>query len=106
VTLSETFERLDHERINRRARIFKIMGDMNRQRILDLLRQGELCQCEIIPEINQSQPTISRHLGLMEEAGVLVKRKEGTKVFYSVSHPGIIEILDWVDKIVDQSEGF
>lgn len=106
MTLTETFERLDEERLNQRARILKVMGDPNRQKILEMLKKGEQCQCEIIPEINQSQPTVSRHLGLMEEAGILVSRKEGTKVFYAASHDGVFEVIDWVDKIVVRSEGF
>ena len=106
MTLKQTFERLDEERLSQRARILKVMGDTNRQRILEILRKGEQCQCEIIPEINQSQPTVSRHLGLMEDAGILVSRKEGTKVFYAASHYGVFEVLDWVDKIMEQSEGF
>ena len=106
MTLTQTFERLDEERLSQRARMLKVMGDPNRQKILEILRKGEQCQCEIIPEINQSQPTVSRHLGLMEEAGILASRKEGTKVFYATSHDGVYEVLDWIDKIVEQSEGF
>ena len=104
--MTETLKNLEEARLNQRARMLKVMGDLNRQKILEILRKGEQCQCEIIPEINQSQPTVSRHLGLMEEAGILVSRKEGTKVFYAVSHDGVFEVLDWVDKIVEQSEGF
>jgi len=104
--LTETLKNLEEARLNQRARMLKVMGDSNRQRILEILRKGERCQCEIIPEINQSQPTVSRHLGLMEEAGILVSRKEGTKVFYAASHDRVFEVIDWIDKIVEQSEGF
>jgi ArsR family transcriptional regulator len=106
LTLTETLKNLEEARLNQRARMLKIMGDSNRQKILEILRKGEQCQCEIIPGINQSQPTVSRHLGLMEEVGILASRKEGTKVFYAASHDGVFEVLDWIDKIVEQSEGF
>lgn len=82
--------------MEQKARVLKVLGDPNRLRIIDLLRDGELCQCEIIPVIGQSQPTVSRHLRLMEKAGILTKRKDGTRTLYKVSHEGVFTIVDLV----------
>lgn len=81
-----------------KARIFKTIGDPNRLKILEILRNGENCQCEIIPLIEQSQPTVSRHLKLLEEAGLIKSRKEGTRVFYTVVDPDIFNLLDTIDE--------
>ena len=81
------------------ARIFKVIGDANRLKVLEILRSGEKCQCEIIPMISQSQPTVSRHLKLLEEAGLIKKsRKEGTKIFYQVVDEHIFNLIDVIDE--------
>ena len=76
------------------ARVLKVLGDPNRIKIIELLRDGELCQCDIIPFIGQSQPTVSRHLRMLEENGVLVSRKDGVKVIYRISDPNVLKIVD------------
>ena len=81
-----------------KSRIFKVIGDSNRLKILEILRAGENCQCEIIPLIAQSQPTVSRHLKLLEEAGLLSSRKEGTKMFYKVVDRRVFKIIDALDE--------
>jgi ArsR family transcriptional regulator len=81
-----------------KSRIFKVIGDANRLKVLEILRSGESCQCEIIPMIDQSQPTVSRHLKLLEEAGLLKSRKEGTKIFYQVVDEHIFNLIDVIDE--------
>ena len=76
------------------ARVLKVLGDPNRIKIIELLRDGEHCQCDIIPFIGQSQPTVSRHLRMLEENGVLVSRKDGVKVIYRISDPSVLKIVD------------
>lgn len=86
-----------------KSRIFKVMGNSNRVKILEILRSGENCQCEIIPLIHQSQPTVSRHLKLLEEAGLLISRKEGTKMFYKVVDEQVFNIIDSInDDLTDK----
>ncbi len=80
-----------------KSRIFKVIGDSNRLKIIEILRAGENCQCEIIPHIAQSQPTVSRHLKLLEEAGLLSSRKEGTKMFYEVVDSRVFNVIDALD---------
>ena len=80
-----------------KSKIFKIIGDPNRIKILEILRKGENCQCEIIPLISQSQPTVSRHLKLLEDAGIIQSKKEGTRVIYNVVDPHIFNLIDAID---------
>jgi ArsR family transcriptional regulator len=82
------------------ARILKILGDPNRIKIIELLRNGELCQCDIIPYVGQSQPTVSRHLGLLEAYGILSRRKEGTRVMYKIANPNVLRILELVQSLI------
>ena len=76
------------------ARVLKVLGDPNRIKIIELLRDGEHCQCDIIPFIGQSQPTVSRHLRMLEENGILVSRKDGVKMIYRISDPSVLKIVD------------
>ena len=85
--------------IEEKARVLKVLGDPNRLRIIELLREGELCQCEILPVIGQSQPTVSRHLRLMEQAGILCSRRDGTRVLYKVASEDVFTLLDLVESL-------
>ena len=85
---------LDADVQDKTARLLKVLGDPNRIKIIKLLEGGELCQCEIIPVIGQSQPTVSRHLSLLEDNGILIGRKEGVKMLYRISELSIIKIVE------------
>lgn len=62
---------------------FESLSDETRRRLLMLLmKQGELCVCELFYALDMPQPKVSRHLGVMREAGLLSQRREGTWVFY------------------------
>ena len=80
-----------------KTRIFKVISDNNRLKILEMLRGGELCQCEIVPIIDQSQPTVSRHLRLLEEAGLIRSRRDGVRMIYEVVDPHIYNVIDAID---------
>lgn len=77
-----------------RIAILSALGQETRIAILEFLRDGERCVCEIFPEIGHEQSNVSRHLNLMLAAGLLSRRKEGPKIFYAVRHPEVLELLD------------
>lgn len=66
---------------------FDVLSDEIRRRILVLiLKEAELCVCELFCALDMPQPKVSRHLGVMREAAVLAVRRESTRVFYRL-HP-------------------
>lgn len=66
--------------------MFDAVADATRRRILALLvSQGELCVCELTGALDDIQPKISRHLGVLKEAGVVIPRREGTWMFYRLA---------------------
>lgn len=73
--------------------LLRALADETRLKILGFLQEGERCVCEIIPCTGKSQPNVSLHLKKLEDAGILKSRKEGTKVFYSVSDERTRKIL-------------
>lgn len=74
------------------ALIFKALGDENRIRILKLLRSGERCACKLLEELNISQPTLSHHMKILCDAGIVNGRKEGKWMHYSISAEGSRDI--------------
>ena len=70
------------------ARVFKAFCDENRIRILKLLTTGEKCACKLLEEINITQPTMSHHMKILCDSGIVVGRKEGKWMHYSISPEG------------------
>ena len=70
------------------ARIFKALGDENRIKILTLLHTGERCACRLQEALNISQPTLSHHMRILLDAGLVSGRKEGKWIHYSLSESG------------------
>jgi len=85
-----------------RAEILKAVAQSTRLKIIDFLRDGERCVCEIFPAISEEQSNTSRHLNMMLSAGVLSRRKDGLKIYYAIKHPEILEVIDIVTRIVTQ----
>ena len=74
------------------AAAFKALGDENRIRILKMLRGGEKCACKLLEELNITQPTLSHHMKILCDAGIVVGRKEGKWTHYSIDSEGAVEI--------------
>lgn len=67
------------------ARTFKGLADETRLRILNLLLRGELCVCDIQRVLGASQPNVSRHLTYLKNAGLVLDRREGTRIYYRLA---------------------
>jgi len=73
---------------------YKALAHPTRLQILEILRPGERCVCEIFPALDMDQSNVSRHLSIMKNAGLLHSRKVGLNVHYRVSDTRIFELLD------------
>lgn len=65
--------------------IFKALSDPNRMRIIKMLEEGELCLCEITNVLNLANSTVSKHLSILREAGLIVDLKEGKWVNFKLA---------------------
>lgn len=75
---------------NRKAAImFKAFCDENRLQILQLLQSGEKCACRLLEEMQITQPTLSHHMKILCDSGIVVGRKEGKWMHYSISDEGV-----------------
>lgn len=76
---------LDQEEAAELARVFKALGDPVRLRLLSMIASqagGEVCVCDLTPAFDLAQPTISHHLKLLREAGLIAAERRGTWVYY------------------------
>jgi ArsR family transcriptional regulator, arsenate/arsenite/antimonite-responsive transcriptional repressor len=85
---------VERERAERIAAVAKALGDPIRLQLVDVLRKhaGKVCVCELVPLFDLSQPTVSHHLKVLREAGVVGSERRGLWAYYYV-HPDSLEVL-------------
>ncbi|MFF4364298.1 ArsR/SmtB family transcription factor [Streptomyces sp. NPDC001604] len=87
---------LDEGQAAELAKVFKALGDPVRLRLMSMIASrgegGEVCVCELTPAFDLSQPTISHHLKLLRQAGLIDCERRGTWVYYWVL-PGVLDKL-------------
>lgn len=82
-----------------RVKILSALSDPTRLEILEFLAGGERCVCEIIPAFRRSQSTISKHLNILHETGILDRRIDGKRTLYRINNLKIFHLLREVDAI-------
>ncbi len=85
------------------ARVFKALCDPNRLMIIDLLKNGEKCACNLLEELNISQSTLSHHMKLLCESGVINCRRDGKWMHYSLSMKGFTKANQLLAQIMEAS---
>ena len=83
-----------------KVEILKALAQPTRLKILELLRNGEKCICEIVPALNGEQSNISRHISLLQKSHLVTTRKEGVKVMVKVGDQKVFEILDSISLLL------
>ena len=78
-----------HTEYGKVAEVFKAFSDENRIHILKMLSSGEKCACELLEELNISQPTLSHHMKILCDAGIVVGRREGKWMHYAIRCEGV-----------------
>ena len=79
------------------AVIFKAFCDENRIRILNLLTEGEKCACRLLEGMSITQPTLSHHMKILCDSGIVTGRKEGKWMYYSISEDGLKKAQTYLD---------
>ena len=87
---------MDEGAIQLKSEVLKALAQPTRLKILELLRNGERCICEIVPAINGEQSNISRHISVMQKSHLIDTRKDGVRVMVKVRDPEVFAILDKV----------
>lgn len=90
----------DENLIQIESDFLKAIAQPTRLKILYFLKEGERCQCEIIPKMKEDQSNISRHLTHMKDMGILESRKEGVSVYYKIKDKRVFTLLSLVDEMI------
>jgi len=77
------------------AKSLKILSDETRLKIMDLLGDGELCACELLEEFPITQPTLSYHMKMLCDSGLVVSRKDGSMVKYTINHDSLDDLKEF-----------
>ncbi len=80
-----------------KIKLLKALGDETRIRIMQCLLDGEVCACTLVPAVGKAQPTVSQHLKILEEAGILESRREGVNIWYKVTSRDAKKIMTILD---------
>ncbi len=100
--LSSLSSELNEKTLPSEVRIFKALADTNRLKIIKLLKEGELCVCELTAVLTTSQSTVSHHLSVLKNAGLIKERKEGKWSYFRLSDGAVIEILNQAKLLIDE----
>lgn len=79
--------------------IFKALSDKNRLMIVDMLSCGELCGCDLLEKFSFTQPTLSHHMKILSECGLVIGRKKGKWIYYSLDKKAINDFKSFFNTI-------
>jgi ArsR family transcriptional regulator len=89
---------IEREHADRIAAIARALGDPIRMQLVDVLRKhaGKVCVCELVPLFELSQPTVSHHLKVLREAGIVGSERRGLWAYYYVKPDAVEELSAWL----------
>lgn len=79
--------------VQEKIKLLKALADETRIKIIQCLMDGERCACGIVPAVGKAQPTVSQHLKILEEAGILESRRKGTNIWYKIQSDQAFQIM-------------
>ena len=89
---------VEREQAVRIAAVAKALGDPIRLQLVDVLRKhaGKVCVCELVPLFDLAQPTVSHHLKVLREAGIVDSERQGLWAYYYVIPDALKELATWL----------
>lgn len=84
------------------AKVLKVLSDPNRLKIIDILSCGERCACDILEFFDFTQPTLSHHMKVLEESGLVNVKKDGIWNYYSLNTVKTNDIIKVLKNIFDE----
>ncbi len=86
------------------AKVFKALGDPKRAFILNMLSYGELCACVILEKFDMSQSTLSHHMKILCDCGLVNSRSEGKWTYYSLNQEAISKAMGFFNAVTSSKD--
>lgn len=86
--------------MNRLVNFFKALGEETRTKIILMLSRREMCVCEMMAQLNLSQPAVSHHIKILKQAGLVNRRRKGKWIFYSLNKQGFLSRAKSVQQLL------
>ena len=92
------YPEIERAQADRMSVVAKALGDPVRMQLVDVLRRhaGKVCVCELVPLFDLSQPTVSHHLKVLREAGLVGSERRGLWAYYYVNPDALEELSGWL----------
>lgn len=91
----------DDETVTAELTVFKALANEHRIRILEALRDGELCACELQVILDAPQSTVASHLRELKDAGLVRSRRQGKWSYYRIGDTAALQLLDIADALAE-----
>jgi len=92
----------DDEQVESQLTMFKALANQHRIRILEALRDGELCACELQVVLDAPQSTVASHLRELKDAGLVKTRRQGKWTYYRIGDTAVLQLLDIADALTQE----
>ena len=87
-----------------RAHILKAMAHPSRLMMIDAMNdRGEICVCDLVDLVGSDQSTVSKHLAILKQAGLVEDRKDGQKSFYRLARPCVLNFFECVEQVMEEN---
>jgi len=83
--------------IQRKSEVFKALGHSTRLRIVEKLADGEQCVCVLLEMFDIDMSTLSRHLSVLKNAGIVTDERRGKNIYYSLKCPCILDMIECME---------
>lgn len=95
---------LDEQQYKKQSDLFKALSESHRLMIIDMLSCGELCGCEILKKFNFTQPTLSYHMKILIDTGLVSSRRDGKNTYYQLDSFTTDEMLVFINHLFDKTK--
>ncbi|MCK8045915.1 metalloregulator ArsR/SmtB family transcription factor [Shewanella sp. 1CM18E] len=86
-----------------RAAVLKALAHPTRLWLVEQLQQQERCVCELTDGVNADISTVSKHLSLLRQAGIVSSRREGKQIFYRIETPCLLKTLSCLESVIEKT---
>ena len=97
-------KREDRRRLAERAEVVKAMAHPTRLYLVEQLAAGERCVCDLTDGVGSDISTVSRHLGILRNAGLLDSERRGKQIYYRLRAPCVLGLFDCIENVLNASD--